>query len=330
MKELPKASVVIAAYNAEAFIVDAINSILSQDFESFEVIVVNDGSTDQTAWLVDQLNDSRVRLITIPNSGGPSRPRNVGIRESHGNFVFIFDADDVMLPGKLRRSVELLEYLPEAGFLFTDFQSIHEDGSLKQASFLAGYDSLHRLSSCALNQFARLIKGADILSGLAKANFVGTSSVVLKRTVVEEVGFFDETLKNGDDYDLWARISSRFDAIYIDLPLHQYRLHEDSISKSSLVKRLGSLVCLHENLASNYQLPSAFRAASRRKCSLRAAQLAKECLKVGRTSEARTYARKSILMRPQNLEGYFIFLLTAMPTQLTLGAIRLIRGRLPR
>src|SRR5690606_32352871 len=119
LSQRQKVSVVIPAFNAERYVLSAISSVLEQEWPCLEIIVVDDGSTDSTAALVAGLADDRVRLISIKNSGGPARPRNVGLEHSQGEYIFVFDADDKMLPGKIASSVEAFERAPTAGILFT-------------------------------------------------------------------------------------------------------------------------------------------------------------------------------------------------------------------
>lgn len=110
---MPKASVIIPVYNGGDYIGETIDSILSQSFHDFELIIVDDGSTDDTADVIHGFRDSRIRYFHQPNSGKPASPRNNAIRKSEGDIIFIFDSDDIMLPGKLATTVQCMELAPE-------------------------------------------------------------------------------------------------------------------------------------------------------------------------------------------------------------------------
>ena len=122
----PRVSVVIPAYNAADYLGETLESVLAQDCGELEVLVVDDGSTDGTADVVDALDDPRLRCIRLDPSGGPSRPRNRGVEAARAPWVALFDSDDLMLPGKLRRAVELFEQRPQLGLVFTDFVKFRE------------------------------------------------------------------------------------------------------------------------------------------------------------------------------------------------------------
>src|SRR5690606_3082381 len=108
-RAMPKASIVIPAYNAGAYITRTLDSILSQSLEDFECLVIDDGSTDNTAELVNSYQDQRIRLFRQANSGGPAAPRNVGLENARADYIFIFDSDDIMLPDKLKITVAALD-----------------------------------------------------------------------------------------------------------------------------------------------------------------------------------------------------------------------------
>ncbi len=224
------ASIIIPVYNAQDYIDLTLNSILDQDFDDYEILLVDDCSTDFSKEKIEPFLAENIKYFREPkNSGGPSIPRNTGIRHSSGKYIFLFDSDDVMLPGKLRESVLALESCPEIGLLHTNFQSISEQGGVLAEDFLTEYTSFRLEFSREGKDWFRL-KSGSAYKALLKANFVGTSSVAVPRWVFNKLGYFDDQLTNGDDFDLWLRISRSYDFLFIDKVLHQYRIQPNSIS----------------------------------------------------------------------------------------------------
>ena len=129
--------VVMPVHNAAAYVDQAVRSALASDLRELEVIVVDDGSQDQSTDIVAAIPDARVVLLRTPASGGPSRPRNIGIAHARAPYIAFLDADDVLKPSKLSAAVEALDRTPNAGFVFADFESIDEHGTLIRDSVLA-------------------------------------------------------------------------------------------------------------------------------------------------------------------------------------------------
>lgn len=231
----PSVSVVIPCHNAARWLPETLVSVLQQSHRDLEVVVVDDGSTDHPEVVVDSLGDPRVRILSIPAGGTPSRPRNHGVRNSLGQIVFFCDADDVMLPGKIERQVEHLRLLPGVGMCFTDFEVIDVGGQVLEPSFTAPYRELWKLvrqSVAADGGFAR----EAFVSGLLSGNFIGTSGVAVRRSVLDDVGGFDEDLVSSEDFDLWLRIARRHACSFLNLVGHRYRRHPASLMQENSVR----------------------------------------------------------------------------------------------
>ncbi|MTI98614.1 MAG: glycosyltransferase [Marinobacter adhaerens] len=262
---MPKASIIIPAYNAEQYIGQTLRSILGQSFEDFEVIVVDDGSTDQTARVVNEFNDARIRYFHQANSGRPAAPRNRAIRECLGELVFIFDSDDIMLPGKLATTIKCMDQAPEAGLAFTGFACIDEQGSVINPSFLAAYSTLAGLEKEPVGNNAFLIRARTALRGLAASNYLGTSGVAIRRHVFDVVGGFDEDVRNSDDFLMWQAIASRFNLLYIPEIYHQYRVRSGSISLRSIEDRApGLIACIEKMKQYHLDDPTALKLLDKR------------------------------------------------------------------
>ncbi len=233
-----KASIIIPAYNAETYIEQTLRSILQQDYTDFEVLVINDGSTDNTEVKIKTMaqQDSRIKYIAQPNSGGPAKPRNVGVRHAKGDYVFIFDADDLMLEGKLAQSIKYLDQFPEADLLFTNFSTIDESGHVLKQDFLDEYDTLWSLVGGKAVNYCFLASD-KVSPALIKINFIGTSGVAIRRKALGEQDRFNESLRNSDDRLFWMLFSMQHNFIFLNQILHQYRILPGSISNQGFIRR---------------------------------------------------------------------------------------------
>lgn len=231
---MSKISVVIPAFNCENYIGETLESVLRQTLKAFEIIVVNDGSTDGTAATLEKFRKF-IRYIYQANKG-PSAARNVGISYATGDYIAFLDNDDVWLPEKLSRQVDALRHHPEAALVFTEAEWVRDDGTTARYSFGRSASSAPKRSVGLRSQIARLQEhDAAILVGdwygdLLDDNFIINSSVLVRRQALEVVGRIDESLVLNSDYDLWLRIASKYPMAYLNLPVVKYRLRESSMS----------------------------------------------------------------------------------------------------
>ncbi len=198
----PKVCVIVPAYNSAAYTLETVESILAQTYTDFELIVVDDGSTDHTREALKPYLD-RIRYIYKEN-GGACSARNLGIRESRSTYVACLDCDDLWLPEKLAHSVKILDDNPQAAFVFSDCYTIDSEG--KPVGLLKYTFDLQ-----------------DAYKGLMVKNFVPAPTVVMRRSCLEQVGLFDEHIFIPADWDLWLRLAKQFPICYIDQALSQYR-----------------------------------------------------------------------------------------------------------
>jgi glycosyltransferase involved in cell wall biosynthesis len=191
-------SVVMPAFNAARTIGSSIRSVLHQTEQDFEVIVVDDGSTDTTSECARSFaTDPRIRVIVQRNKG-PAAARNAGIATARGFYVSMLDADDLWLPAYLEVMGGSLDANPEAPFAYTDAWVLDdESGRVRRTSAM----SYQRPPKTMLDPRAFFLQ-------LLEHNFVYTS-VTMRRSVLDDVGGYDESLWTGEDWDLWLRIASR-------------------------------------------------------------------------------------------------------------------------
>lgn len=248
----PLASVIIPAYNAENYIEKTLDSILSNGVEDIECLIIDDGSTDNTAAIVKRLaeKETRIRLFQQANSGGPAGPRNKGVREARSNNIFIFDSDDLMLPGKISFYLDVAKKY-DGGFIFSNFQTINEQDEIIQSDFLSHYQSFRKITS-KISENLYFLDHKKIKNELIKANFIGTSGVFLNKKMITSAVIFDENLKSGDDLLAWLKLSESLNVIFIDKVFHAYRKRENSISTSNFPRLVANKInVLNQALISN-------------------------------------------------------------------------------
>jgi glycosyltransferase involved in cell wall biosynthesis len=210
---MPKVSVIIPVYNGERFIAQAVNSVLGQTFRDFELIVVDDGSTDRTPDILKKYG-SRLTYIGQPNRER-SAARNTGIRHSEGEYLAFLDADDLCLPERLQRQVEILDQFPEVGLVHGWTYFIDETG---QKATIGKKEMLSSLES-----------GARVFESLLFKNVIASPTVMIRRSCIDTVGFFDESLTYVEDWDMWLRIAIQYHVALIPEPLACYRINSENL-----------------------------------------------------------------------------------------------------
>jgi glycosyltransferase involved in cell wall biosynthesis len=197
-KVRPRFTVVMPAYNTAAIVGDAIRSVLQQTCPDFELLVVDDGSTDGTADFLDATcSDSRISLVRQENSGAASAKNNA-VRRARGELVSFIDSDDMWMPSYLEAMQTALDQAPEAGFAYTDAWTLDPAG--------------RRIGKATAMEWQRPPAVSPptaelLLLELLDRNFVYTA-VTVRRSVIEHVGLFDETLRGAIDYEMWLRIAA--------------------------------------------------------------------------------------------------------------------------
>jgi len=221
---LPLVSVVIPACNSERYIADAIDSVLQQDYPAVEIRVVDDGSEDNTRDIVRSYGD-KVHLLTQQNKGSAAA-RNLGIRHAQGKYIAFLDADDVWHKNKLSLQVDALR---KSGYkmAYSSFIRWHPDAQGRYAAPDSLFDTPRHPDTTS----ARIVTGwtyADLLLDC----IVWTSSVLVEKAEIEKAGLFDESLRKGQDYDLWLRLSRQIEMLGLEQPTALYRIHPDHITST--------------------------------------------------------------------------------------------------
>jgi len=210
-------SVIIPTYNSANYVKEAVDSVLGQTYKNIGVIVVDDGSTDNTKSILEKYIKSGEIKYIYQDNNGPASARNNGIKKSSGEFIAFLDADDVWLPNKLEKQIKLFEN-NDVGLVYSDME------------FFGGkFKYRHHSEVLKREMFRGYVYGKLIFE-----NFIPTSSIVVRRDVLDDIGLFDEDreLFAIEDYDLWLRITRRYKVDFVNKPLVKYRIHKDKISGS--------------------------------------------------------------------------------------------------
>lgn len=232
---MPEVSVIIPVYNTEKYLSACLDSVLNQTFKDFEIIVVDDGSTDGTPRILEEYaaRDARIRLIRQANSGKPSVARNTGIRSAIGSYITFLDADDLYEQNKLKREYELLERHNDIDVVFSDLHTMSADGtkdektSFQQLGFLAQIGKT--LIPSGENIYLCPPSFYCFMSTVFTA--VTTQTVMIRRSrLLRESVWFPENMYTGEDMDLWFRLAKNSTLLYVDEPLACYRRTPASIT----------------------------------------------------------------------------------------------------
>jgi len=229
-----RVSVIIPTYNRVPYLGDAIRSVLAQSPEVGEIIVVDDGSTDDTEGLVRSF-DARLIYLRVPHRGQPAATRNRGLEAAHGDFIALLDSDDLFLPGKLTLQCPALAAHADAALVYSNGSFFSDDPAKPISRVLAG------LPTPSGDAFADLLRG----------NFLFPAVTLIRRSCLDAVGAFDETLtlRGVEDYDLWLRLAARFPILYVPGDVAAIRRHTDNISKNPATIRMGVLDVLEKMAA---------------------------------------------------------------------------------
>jgi glycosyltransferase involved in cell wall biosynthesis len=218
-----KVSVIIPTYNAAAFLQECVESVLNQTYTNIEILVVDDGSTDNTqAVLAPYISKNLIKYIYQPNQG-QGRARNLAIRNSSGEFVAFLDADDLWAsPQKLEKQIALLRQNERVGLVYSDAIYFGESWERqKQASRkLRDYE----------NRKAEYFRHGDTYKSLVKFNYIVTSSVLVRRSILEKTGVFWVQVRFCEDLHLWLRIAMACEMDFSPEGLVKRRFHQGQVT----------------------------------------------------------------------------------------------------
>jgi len=246
-------SVVIPTFNRAYCLPQALASVLDQTYRDIEIVLVDDGSTDDTRALVDRLwgKEPRVRYIHQPNRG-VSAARNLGLRTTRGAYVALLDSDDTWMPWKLEAQLACLAQFPQAGMIWSDMEAVDADGRTISSSYLrVMYEAYRWFTPAQLFSSARplaefmestppalrtaSVHCGEIFSQMVMGNLVHTSTALLRRSRLEQVQGFDESMRTGEDYDFHLRTCRAGPVAFLDAAAIRYSCgRADQLSRVEL------------------------------------------------------------------------------------------------
>lgn len=214
----PAVSIVMPSYNCRKYIAPAIESVLNQTYDNFEMIIVDDGSTDGTDAIINKYESNKhITVITQPNAGRHNACNNA-IRNANGSLIAFCDSDDLLREDKIALQVRAMQEHPEVGLIHTARTAIDENGKS------IGH-------SHARDTGAPAIEVYEATKKLFHHNYICGPTVMIRRECFNEVGYFNETLKQNEDQELYLRISTRYKFGYLNQELYKYRKHGGQITK---------------------------------------------------------------------------------------------------
>lgn len=212
--KIPVVSVVTRAFNCQRYIAQAIKSILGQTFQDFEMVIVDDASTDGTAAILQSYaqRDDRIRVFRNETNQGPVKTMNIGLKQARGEFVAVQDADDLSLPHRLETEVSLLRAHPQIAMVGSRGIVVDEEGEELRVSTHEFKDS------------------EEVKQYLREKHLFTHSSVMFRRKSLEAIGWYDEFFLYSHDYDVYLRLAEKFDILYYEEPLVRWRWLNTGIS----------------------------------------------------------------------------------------------------
>ncbi len=297
---MPRTSVIITAFNCAEYLPASIESVLAQIDKDFELLIMDDGSTDDSAATARAYSDPRVRVIIRPHCG-LGAARNAGMRAARGCYIAFLDADDLWVPNKLAKQCEVLDRFPDVGLVYTRFGVIDAAGSVQSQgrSFLAARPS-----------------GA-ILRQLLEGNVIGTpSTICFRHDLIEEQLRFDDTHTYSEDWHFYLRIAARTRIHYMPCTLVYHRRHSRNMSRDVPIMitqalRTGrfGLDLGHEHLGLTDR---EIQRIERRMFAYAEALAAREYVKAGDLMRVRAHAARSLRYYPFNVREATLCLLASV------------------
>jgi glycosyltransferase involved in cell wall biosynthesis len=245
---MPFFSIIIPTYNRSKKLKQAIDSVLAQTFTDFEILVMDDGSTDDTPEIIAEYKDQRIIYQWDTNSGGPARPRNRGLKIAKGEWICFLDADDWWTLNKLEICIDYIDK-NEIDFIYHDLFIVRDIKAFLESKIIR----------------SRKIKRPVLINLLVKGNVIANSSVVVRKSLMDKIGGINENpgMVAAEDYHTWLRIAQLTDLFqYIPESLGYYMINDEGISQKDMYDVINEVTKEFVHLLSEKQLNSFYTVIS--------------------------------------------------------------------
>ncbi|MBN2503046.1 MAG: glycosyltransferase family 2 protein [Anaerolineales bacterium] len=293
---MPTVSVIIPAYNRADLIVETLESVFAQSYRDYEIIVIDDGSTDDTRTVLAPLAAAGELRYTYQENAGLPAARNTGIRIAEGQYVAFLDSDDLFTPDKLEKQMAVFATHPDAMLVhagFSKFDNAGNDLGYRDTSFYSG------------QIYPQMLLEWSVL--------MAAPCVVSRREVFAEVGYFDESLWWAEDLDMWRRIARRYPFYIVPEPLAKIRTHPTSMSSDKTKAADAFLIYLNKAFAEDLDLSEDFK---RHALARMYTNVAQNLLGAGRRPEmrlVRAHAWKAMRYWPRETGAYAAWVASFLP-----------------
>jgi glycosyltransferase involved in cell wall biosynthesis len=278
-------SIILLTYNRASLVQESIMSILKQSYSHFELIIIDDGSTDETETVIKGLDDRRIKYFKLEHSGHTGKLKNFAIRQASGNFIAFNDSDDMWKEEKLEKQMKLFSDCPSIGFSITDVTTFNQDKILIPQSYKP----------------TNTIECRNIFDWLRDSKFlVYNPTLVAKKECFQKAGAFDESMISGD-YHFNLRLAHYFEAGIIYEPLVWRRVHESNMSERFVFENYQEYIATFELLFRNKWIEEKHLRAAK---SIACYKMARLFEKEGKPAKARKQYLRSIQQRWFHVDSY--------------------------
>lgn len=320
---MPEISVVIPTYNTGELILEALNSVFEQSFSDYEIVVIDDGSTDGTRDILDPFIN-KIEYFYQENQG-LAVARNTGLSKARGKYITYLDADDVWFPDNLALKYKLLEDDPDLAGIFSEFTMFDENGIINLNAtkelfpFFArtGFDYpdiFEKHKKCSNNKGGSFdFYYGRIFDKLFYGNFILPTSMLFRREFTENVGSFVPHMRTQQDYEYWLRFSQKYPFGFIDYPLVKYRRHSKQLTDYTKIERIFNAVLeIINKYEEHFSVQGKVVVFNKRKAKL-LSDFATFYIRNQNPGKARTMLRESIRLDKAGVASYIHFLVSFMP-----------------
>ena len=317
MSVLPVVSVIIPTYNCANFIKSAIDSVLKQRGCSLDLIVVDDGSTDETEDILKEYYQQGLLNYYKQKNKGSASARNLGIKKAKGEYICFLDADDTLHENSIFERLIVYENYPKIGLLCTDFHQKTFDGN--KHNFYSELTSREKFLNDAI-KYNKLIDGNVYIfdkeifyDPLVLRCLIWTGTVMIAKRIFEDVGVFNENLRIAQDIELWFRIARKYEIAFLDLPTATYLLHENGVTNNIPRYYLATIKLLEQYFEPSYKTPENYKNKLKLKISSYYFNVGYYFFQKEKYKESNEYFVKALIKDKNKYQHYKYVLITFFP-----------------